>query len=430
MARRGFQKAALAVIVLAALLRVSFAVSEVDSGLPAANLPGATPGVNSGASVEPVAQAVQARPASQIIFDIPSESAILIEAATGQVLWQKNAHKRLPPASISKIMTMLLAMEAVEAGRVSLDDQVTISARASQQTGSRAFLARGERYTLRELLKSIAIASANDASVAVAEYLAGTEEAFVASMNRRAKELGMKNTYFYDSSGLPAPEGVRGNYTTANDIAIMSRALVRFPEVLKWTSTWQDSLRGGKFILTNTNKLLNTYLGADGLKTGHTEEAGWSLSATAQRNNLRLIAVVLRTESDEARVEQAARLLDYGYRAFTRVPVASRGRRVGSVAVPNGTRTVLPVVTGQPLVVLTRRGDESLLQKKLVLPKNVQAPLSRGQKVGELRATLGNETLGRVDLVAAEPVARANPVVVFFRRIWGGLVYIVTLGRR
>ncbi|MCL4514237.1 MAG: D-alanyl-D-alanine carboxypeptidase [Firmicutes bacterium] len=420
MARRGFQKTAMAVIVIAAILKLSFAGGPVNS-IP--------PGTNSSNTSLELAAPPGPSQVGQIIFDIPSESAILTEASSGQVLWQKNAHKRLPPASISKIMTLLLAMEAVQTGRVSLDDQVTVSATASRQGGSEVFLAQGERFPLRDLLKAIAIASANDASVAVAEYLAGTEQAFVTSMNRRAKELGMKDTYFFDSSGLPAPEGVQGNYTTAYDVAIMSRELVKYPQILKWTSTWQDSLRGGKFVLTNTNRLLNTYLGADGLKTGHTEEAGWSLSATSIRNGLRLIAVVLRTESDEARVEQAAHLMDYGFRAFARVPVASRGRRVGTVAVPNGTRTVLPVETGQPLVVLTRRGDESLVQKKLVLPRNVQAPLSKGQKVGELRATLGNETLGRVDLVAAEPVARANPVVVFFRRIWGALVYIVTLGR-
>ncbi|HHY46665.1 MAG TPA: D-alanyl-D-alanine carboxypeptidase, partial [Firmicutes bacterium] len=251
---------------------------------------------------------------------ITAPSAILIEATSGRVLYEKDAHAKRPPASITKIMTMLLAMEAIQQGKIKLEDKVIASERASLQGGSQIWLEVGEEMSLADLLKAIAVVSANDASVAVAEHIAGAEEIFVDMMNRRAAELGMKDTHFVNATGLPAP----GHLTSAYDIAVMSRELVKHPKVHEWFTIWIDYLRSGKNILVNTNRLIKDYKGCDGLKTGYTEEAGYCLAATASRDGLRLIAVVLGLPDSKVRFQETAKLLDYGFRYFVGVPVAKR----------------------------------------------------------------------------------------------------------
>lgn len=356
--------------------------------------------------------------AQGVAFDIPAESAILISAESGQVLFAKNETKPLPPASLTKIMTMLLAMEAVDRGVVRLEDAVPISRYASSMGGSQVFLSPDEKFTLEELLEAVAIASGNDASVAVAEHLAGTEANFVERMNQRAKELGMKDTVFANASGLPTPEGETACITTAHDVAIMAREIiVRFPKVLEWTSIWQKNFRHEPrpFVLTNTNRLIRTYPGADGLKTGHTEAAGFCLAATAKRDDVRLISVVMRTESDTARLEQTTRVLDYGFRAFEQVFAVVAGENVGLVPVPEGRKEEVAALAQGDLKLMALRGSQSELKRELKPLPDLKAPVTKGQVIGDLVVTLRDEALGSVPVVAAEDVPRANLLIRLFR---------------
>ena len=356
--------------------------------------------------------------AQGVAFDIPAESAILISAESGQVLFAKNETKPLPPASLTKIMTMLLAMEAVDRGVVRLEDAVPISRYASSMGGSQVFLSPDEKFTLGELLEAVAIASGNDASVAVAEHLAGTEANFVERMNQRAKELGMKDTVFANASGLPTPEGETACITTAHDVAIMAREIiVRFPKVLEWTSIWQKNFRHEPrpFVLTNTNRLIRTYPGADGLKTGHTQAAGFCLAATAKRDDVRLISVVMRTESDTARLEQTTRVLDYGFRAFEQVFAVVAGENVGLVPVPEGRKEEVAALAQGDLKLMALRGSQSELKRELKPLPDLKAPVTKGQVIGDLVVTLRDEALGSVPVVAAEDVPRANLLIRLFR---------------
>lgn len=356
--------------------------------------------------------------AQGVAFDIPAESAILISAESGQVLFAKNETKPLPPASLTKIMTMLLAMEAVDRGVARLEDAVPISRYASSMGGSQVFLSPDEKFTLGELLEAVAIASGNDASVAVAEHLAGTEANFVERMNQRAKELGMKDTVFANASGLPTPEGETACITTAHDVAIMAREIiVRFPKVLEWTSIWQKNFRHEPrpFVLTNTNRLIRTYPGADGLKTGHTEAAGFCLAATAKRDDVRLISVVMRTESDTARLEQTTRVLDYGFRAFEQVFAVVAGENVGLVPVPEGRKEEVAALAQGDLKLMALRGSQSELKRELKPLPDLKAPVTKGQVIGDLVVTLRDEALGSVPVVAAEDVPRANLLIRLFR---------------
>ncbi|MGI6036398.1 MAG: D-alanyl-D-alanine carboxypeptidase family protein [Limnochordia bacterium] len=356
--------------------------------------------------------------AQGVAFDIPAESAILISAESGQVLFAKNETKPLPPASLTKIMTMLLAMEAVDRGVARLEDAVPISRYASSMGGSQVFLSPNEKFTLEELLEAVAIASGNDASVAVAEHLAGTEANFVGRMNQRAKELGMKDTVFANASGLPTPEGEPACITTAHDVAIMAREIiVRFPKVLEWTSIWQKNFRHEPrpFVLTNTNRLIRTYPGADGLKTGHTEAAGFCLAATAKRDDVRLISVVMRTESDTARLEQTTRVLDYGFRAFEQVFAVVAGENVGLVPVPEGRKEEVAALAQGDLKLMALRGSQSELKRELKPLPDLKAPVTKGQVIGDLVVTLRDEALGSVPVVAAEDVPRANLLIRLFR---------------
>lgn len=362
-----------------------------------------------------------AAPAEAVLqFDIPSESALLMEAGTGQILWSKNPDMVTEPASLAKIMVMLLVFEAVDRGIASWNDRVVTSAYAANIGGSSALLAPGESFTLREMMLAIAIHSANDATVAVAEHLAASEAAFVDAMNRRAQELGMTNTRFVNSDGLPAPEGQQPNQTTARDMAILARELItKFPEVLELTSIGQWTLRQATatrpaFELLNTNRLFLRYEGADGLKTGWTNQAGYNLVATAERNGIRLISVVLRTDSEQARAAQTTRLMDYGFDNFRWHTAVPQGQAVGSVRVPDAAREQLPVRTGADLRVFVHRSDLDLVKYRVEPAPDLKAPVSVNEVVGEVVAYIGDQELARVPALAAADAGRAN----FLVRSW------------
>lgn len=365
---------------------------------------------NGGTSVRVAAQEKQLGPAPSI--PITAGSAILMEATSGRVLFEKDPDKKMAPASITKIMTMLLAMEAIDQGKASLDDMVVTSEHAMEMGGSQIWLEVGEEMSLADLMKAIAIVSANDASVAVAEHIAGSEEAFVDMMNQRARELGMTGTHFANCHGLPH----RDHYTTARDIAIMSRALLRYPKVHEWFTTWIDYVRGGKNILVNTNRLVKFYEGADGLKTGFTEEAGYCLAATAKRGGLRLISVVLNVADSQLRFKEASALLDFGFRHYAGVEIASQGQVMAQLDVARGVTEKVDVVAKDPLVAVVRRGEEAKVKSEMTLPDRVSAPVQKGQKVGDLIARLEDGTeIAHVDLVAAEEVKRGNVFRVVLR---------------
>lgn len=359
-----------------------------------------------------------AAPAEAVLqFDIPAESALLMEAGTGQILWSKNPDMITEPASLAKLMVMLLTYEAVDRGIASWNDRVVTSSYAASIGGSSALLAPGESFTLREMMLAIAIHSANDATVAVAEHLAASEAAFVEAMNRRAQELGMTNTRFVNSDGLPAPEGQQPNQTTARDMSILAHELItKFPEVLELTSIDQYRFREPTptrppFDLINTNRLFLRYEGADGLKTGWTNQAGYNLVATAERDGIRLISVVLRTDSEQARAAQTTRLMDYGFDNFRWHTAVPQGQSVGSVRVPDAAREQVSVRTGGDLLVFVHRADADRVQFRIEPRPDLTAPVTVNDVVGEVVAYMDEQELGRVPALAAADAERANFLV-------------------
>ncbi|WP_055107712.1 D-alanyl-D-alanine carboxypeptidase family protein [Paenibacillus ihumii] len=313
-----------------------------------------------------------------------ANSAILMDADTGTIIYEKKSHEKLPPASITKIMTMLLTMEAIEKGTLKLTDKVTTSEHAASMGGSQIFLEPGEQMTVDELLKGIAMASGNDASVAIAEKIAGSEKAFVRLMNERAAELGMKDTHFKNCNGLP----VEGHYSSAYDIAIMSRELLKYPEVTKYTGAYQDYLRQNTqkpFWLVNTNKLVRFYSGADGLKTGYTSEAKFCLAATAQRDGLRLIAVVLGEPNTKTRNSEVSAMFDYGFSQYALLPIYKAGEVIGKVKIQKGQSSMLELAAARQLNVLVNKGAApGSITHKLEVPDKLVAPIKKGQNIGKL----------------------------------------------
>lgn len=381
-------------------------------------------GMVGAAAATPKAATPAAPGAPTTDFDVPAKSAILIDAKTGQVLYEKNADEQLPPASITKIMTLLLAMEAVEKKQVTLNDLVTISPYAMSMGGSQIFLSSKDRLPLGTMLEAVTMASANDGCVAVAEFLAGTEGNFVDKMNRRAKELGMNNTHFSNATGLPLAD----HYTTAHDIALMARQLIKYPEFRKWASTWHttvqlaDGVRG----LSNTNSLLNQYPGLDGVKTGHTDEAGYCLAASAERAGLRLVSVVLGTKNEQARNAASAALLDYGFRAFAQKVLVEKNTPIKGVSVQKGTKTSVEAYTADDIKVSVIRGETPAYQQKIE-SLNKLAPVKKGEKVGELVLVQGNNELGRTDLLASQDVGKATFIFRFFN--WIGDLFHQLFGK-
>lgn len=353
--------------------------------------------------------------ADQPNFSFQSKSTLLMEAATGEIIFENNADEKLPPASITKIMTLLLIMEALDSGRAHLDDIVRTSENAMRMGGSQIYLEVGEEMTLNDLVKSIAIASANDSCVAVAEYLAGTEADFIKRMNQRAQELGMKNTYFTNTTGLPPEHGQEGNYTTARDIAIMSKELLKHPEILDWTSIWMDTVRNGQFGLTNTNRLVRHYAGVDGLKTGYTSKAKFCLSATGTRNNLRFIAVVLQAPTSDVRFKEISTMLSYGFNSFTAQKVVNKDQVVKKARVSRGKVEEVALVAKYAFNVPLKKGATAEVKSEVVLKDKIIAPIAAGEVLGELVVFKGDVEIGRVPLLAKEAVKRGSIFQIIFQ---------------
>lgn len=349
--------------------------------------------------------------------DLAVDAALLIVVGREQVLMEKNADKQLEPASITKIMTMLLALEAVERGESTLTDEVLVSPDAQAIGGSQVWLRAGEVFSLEQLLKAVAIQSANDAAYAVAEHIAGSVPAFVRQMNRRAQELGMDNTHFANAHGLPAEPGQQPSVTTVNDINKMTQALLKFPVVLEWTSTWSEVFRPGNppTVLHNTNRLLREYPGLDGLKTGHTDKAGYCLVATASRDDLRLVSIVMGAISDLERRQDSRRLFDYGFKGFTSQRLVASQDVIGEAVVKNGSPEKVNVVALQDLDVLMEKGSTDNWQFDLQLKPDLGAPLVPGDVIGSLVATADGLPLGRIPVAVQENVKMANGFVKAWR---------------
>lgn len=335
-------------------------------------------------------------------INLCAPSAILMEQSTGKVLFEKNAHEPLPLASVTKIMTMLIVMEAVEDKTISFDDMVTGSENAKSMGGSTIFLDAGEKMSVYDLLKGVAVASGNDAAVALAEYVAGTEEKFVEIMNRRAKELNMENTQFKNPNGLDED----GHFSTAADIAIMSRELLKHEKIFEFTTIWTDSLRNGKFQLANTNKLIRFYDGANGLKTGSTSKAKNCLSATAKRDNMQLIAVVMAAPSSAERFADAKKLLDYGFANFSLTQLTYAGEDMGELPVIKGDFEFLQTAVKDNFFVLAKKSDAENVRCEKIFDENVYAPVSKGQKIGCVKIYKGDKYVGEVAIVSASEVQK------------------------
>lgn len=351
-----------------------------------------------------IAQADEPPMKAEAPITLTSPSAILCEASTGQVIFEKNADERRPVASVNKVMTILLTLEAVDEGRVSLEDQVTVSPRAASMGGSQAFLDAGERYKLSELLKTVIVASANDSAVALAEHLAGTEESFVRLMNARAEELGLTNTHYANCTGLPAQE----HYTTARDVAKLSAQLDLHPIYYRYSTIWMDEIkhRGGRVTsLTNTNRLIRFYPGCDGYKTGSTNEARYCVSATAKKEGMRLIAVVLGTPAGQTRFDEARAMLEYGFANVQLVTPIAQGQALDmTVPVRLGGRDEVSVLSGGTCSLLERRGEKNALSLEAALVEKVNAPVYAGDVLGEIRVKRGDEVVAVVPAVAGEDV--------------------------
>lgn len=351
------------------------------------------------------AQAATAGPA------VDAGAAVLMEKETGTVLYEQSAHDKMEPASITKIMTLLLVMEAIDNGSLSTDDMVTVSAYAASMGGSQVYLKEGEQMTVHDLLKAVAVASGNDASVALAEHLAGSEEAFVERMNQRAAELGMKDTCFVNCTGLPAA----GHLTSAYDIALMSRELIlNHPSIREYTTIWMDSLRNGQFQLANTNKLIRFYEGATGLKTGSTDSAGFCLSATAERDGMELIAVVLHCSSSDARSAAASSLLNYGFANYTLMDVYPSQALPPVDVLLGESETVQPVLSTSSRI-LVEKTMVNQVTTQLELCQDVEAPVEAGQKLGEMTVWVGDQQLQSIPIVADSAVERLTVPGIFAR---------------
>ena len=359
------------------------------------------------------------------ISGLKAKGAVLIDFDSGMVLQEQNSNEKLPLASITKVMSMLLIMEAVDTGRISLDSEVTVSDHSADTKGTSVWLEAGEVFTVKELLKAVSIRSANDATVALAEAVAGSEEAFVAMMNEKAAELGMKNTNFLDCSGLTDV----GHYSTAYDIALMSRELLRkFPQITEYTKTWQAKFRenvpGKKPIdLDNTNKLVRFYDGTVGLKTGYTEAAGHCLSASAVRNGQQLISVVLGEPDSNTRFAESRKLLDYGFANFETNQVNTKGEVIQDVQVKKGLPPTTKVIYKEDVKLLLKKGEKGKIERIVNIKADLVAPVKAGQKIGEVTYMISGEEVGRADLVASSHVQKASFLKIFYSMVqeWFGM---------
>ena len=375
------------------LLLPGAALMEVDLSTPAPTQAPAAPPQLSAAPL------LDAPP-----IELPCAAAILVEPESGQVIFEQNADTPRPVASVTKVMTILLALEALSQGRVALEDEFTVSQAAAGMGGSQVLLDVGEVQPFSVLLKSAIVGSANDASVAIAEALYGSENAFVERMNERARELGLKNTHFVNCTGLPA----EGQQTTARDVAVMTMAMLSYPTYFDFSTVWLDEVDHGDgriTQLTNTNKLIRLYDGCDGGKTGSTNEAGYCISATAERGGMRLIAVVLGADTGSERFDIASEMLDYGFAHYRLYPVAQEGTKVrGELPVTGGDSAGVPLVLGGALTLLIQKGEEQGIQLVPDLPESVEAPIAAGQEVGGVEVVVDGRSVARIPVLAAREV--------------------------
>ena len=338
-------------------------------------------------------------------LNLESASAILIEQSSGRILYAHNIHEQLRPASVTKVMSILLIMEAIDAGKISLTDSVPCSENAASMGGSQIWLDTTETLTVDEMLKAICVNSANDCVVAMAEYIAGSEEAFVQMMNDKAYELGMSDTTFKNCHGLDED----GHVTSSYDIAIMSRELLnKYPEIKNYTTIWMDTLRDGETQLSNTNRLIKNYSGATGLKTGSTSLALYNLSASATRDDLSLIAVIMKAPSTKVRFSEAEKLLDYGFNNFSYQSFGKAGDLIQTVSIDKGVQATIPVVLENDAGILLAKGSEKNIEQTVTIDENISAPISSGQKVGEITFSLDGEVLSTVNLVSQVSVNKID----------------------
>lgn len=352
------------------------------------------------------------------VSPLECKSALLMEAESGKILYAQNENEPLPPASVTKIMTALLCMEEIAAGRLSLDEMICASAHATEMGGSQIFLKEGESMSVEDMLKSLIIASANDAAVALAERVSGSEEAFVGRMNERASELGMSNTNFENTNGLD--DTTQNHLTSALDIAIMTRELCKYEKIFEYSSTWMDTIRDGSFTLTNTNRLVRFYKGATGLKTGSTAKAGFCISATAERNGIKLIAVIMGAESRDTRNECAKMLFDHGFANYSLFTAPKFSHE--PLPVLGGCESFCPIYA-EEFSALVKKGEEGRVSSSLVIPDSLTAPVSANDKLGEIIYTLDGEELGRAGVFAEVTVEKISFLEVL-RRIAKGFLLV------
>lgn len=346
-------------------------------------------------------------------LDVAGKSAVLMDAATGTVLYEKNAHEPLAPASVTKVMTMLLIMEAIDSGKIGWNDMVTASEAAAAKGGSQIYLKVGESMTVSDMVKSIAVSSANDAACAMAEHISGSESAFVEQMNKRAKELGMEHSHFVNCTGLDDDPQAAQHLTCAYDIALMSRELLqRHPDIKKFTTIWMDTIRNGSFGLANTNKLVRFYSGATGLKTGFTAKAGYCLSASAQRDGMELIAVVMGAETSKDRFAACKSMLDYGFANFALVVPE---RKEGQVPVKLGLQETVTAVPAEDVHLLVEKQQKGDVTVQIQLQEQMSAPVSQGQRLGTMTVRSGEQILAQIPMVAATSVPRLTWGQIFAR---------------
>lgn len=339
------------------------------------------------------------------VLRLESQSAILIEQTTGKVLYEKNSHEQLRPASVTKVMSILLIMEALDSGKLQLTDMVTCSENAASMGGSQIWFEPGEQLSVQDILKAICVVSANDCVVAMAEHLAGTEEAFVKQMNDRAKKLGMNDTVFKNCHGIDED----GHVTSSYDIALMSKELLQnHPSITEYTTIWMDSLRGGTSELTNTNKLVRTYEGCTGLKTGSTSLALYNLSASATRNDLKLIAVIMKAPTTKLRFGEAKILLDYGFSNYEYLPLGNKGDIIQNVQIEKSTTSDVNLIFEKDIGAFIKKGKSKEISQTVTINENIQAPINKGDVLGKVEITLENEKIAEVNLVAEKNVSKKN----------------------
>lgn len=354
---------------------------------------------------------------SEELFKLEAKSAILIDASTGEILYEKNIHDKLPPASITKIMVLLIGMEDLSSGKIKLDDKVQVSANSARMGGSQVYLEEGEIQVVDDLFKAICLRSANDAAVALAEHISGSIDVFVQRMNEKAKQLGMLNTNFKNATGLPDEE----HFTTAYDVSLMSKELMRYPKIQEWLTIYMTDIKVGKNkdvtqTLVNTNKLIRQYQGANGIKTGLTNEAGHCLAASAKRGNLSLISVVLGGPTSNSRFQESKQLLDFGFANYDSVPICKKNEIIKTIKVSKGKEDQVNVVAGEDYSLLIKKGTSKEIEKEIIMPEVLKAPCGKGQKVGEIILKNNGTEVGRVNLIIEDTINKAS-IIDMFKKI-------------